>query len=113
MIRLSRSRSLVSALARKGGSVRQLPRQAVRCTAAAATHNIFPSQSLGCVSIASLRSLSTAVQETNEATSSYAPRPFWKLMAANRGEIATRIMRAGTELGCSTVGIYSHEGRCF
>lgn len=32
-------------------------------------------------------------------------------MAANRGEIATRIMRAGSELGCSTVGIYSHEDR--
>lgn len=30
---------------------------------------------------------------------------------ANRGEIATRILRAGTELGCSTVGIYSHEDR--
>lgn len=39
------------------------------------------------------------------------PRPFNKLMAANRGEIATRIMRAGTELGCGTVGIYSHEDR--
>ena len=25
--------------------------------------------------------------------------PFKKIMAANRGEIATRIMRAGTELG--------------
>ena len=33
-------------------------------------------------------------------------------MAANRGEIATRIMRAGTELGCNTVGIYSNEGMC-
>lgn len=32
-------------------------------------------------------------------------------MAANRGEIATRIMRAGTELGCKTVGIYAHEDR--
>jgi len=32
-------------------------------------------------------------------------------MAANRGEIATRIMRAGSELGCGTVGIYSHEDR--
>ena len=37
--------------------------------------------------------------------------PFSKIMAANRGEIATRIMRAGTELGCTTVGIYSHEDR--
>ena len=37
--------------------------------------------------------------------------PFNKIMAANRGEIATRIMRAGTELGCKTVGIFSHEDR--
>jgi hypothetical protein len=37
-------------------------------------------------------------------------RPFQKLMAANRGEIATRINRAASELGISTVGIYSLEG---
>jgi len=42
---------------------------------------------------------------------SFPNRPFQKLMAANRGEIATRIMRAGTELGCNTVGIYSNEGK--
>jgi len=39
------------------------------------------------------------------------PIPFKKIMAANRGEIATRIMRAGTELGLETVGIYSKEDR--
>ena len=32
-------------------------------------------------------------------------------MAANRGEIAVRIMRAATELGCRTVGVYSAEDR--
>ena len=37
--------------------------------------------------------------------------PFSKIMAANRGEIATRIMRAGTELGINTVGIYANEDR--
>jgi biotin carboxylase len=37
-------------------------------------------------------------------------RPFDKVMAANRGEIATRILRAASELGCGTVGIYSREG---
>ncbi len=36
---------------------------------------------------------------------------FNKLMAANRGEIACRIMRAGNELGIETVGIYAHEDR--
>ncbi|TMW66726.1 hypothetical protein Poli38472_014038 [Pythium oligandrum] len=34
-----------------------------------------------------------------------------KLMAANRGEIATRIMRAGNELEIRTVGIFSKEDR--
>ena len=36
--------------------------------------------------------------------------PFRKLLAANRGEIATRIMRASSELGIASAGIYSHEG---
>jgi pyruvate carboxylase len=34
-----------------------------------------------------------------------------KLLALNRGEIAIRIMRAATELGLSTVAIYSREDR--
>ena len=36
-------------------------------------------------------------------------RPFKKILAANRGEIAIRIFRAATELGLKTVAIYSHE----
>ena len=39
------------------------------------------------------------------------PPVFSKLLAANRGEIATRILRATTELGIPSAGIYSHEGR--
>jgi Biotin carboxylase, N-terminal domain len=39
------------------------------------------------------------------------PPPFFKILAANRGEIATRINRAASELGISTAGIYSHEGK--
>jgi len=38
-------------------------------------------------------------------------RPIRKLMAANRGEIAVRIFRAGTELGLPTVAIYAQEDR--
>ena len=37
--------------------------------------------------------------------------PFTKLLAANRGEIATRICRGAAELGIQTAGIYSHEGK--
>jgi hypothetical protein len=37
--------------------------------------------------------------------------PFKKILSANRGEIATRINRAASELGCASAGIYSHEGK--
>jgi pyruvate carboxylase len=32
------------------------------------------------------------------------------LMAANRGEIAIRIIRAGKELNLKTISIFSYEG---
>jgi len=38
-------------------------------------------------------------------------RPFQKLMAANRSEIAIRIFRAATELSLRTVAIYAQEDR--
>jgi pyruvate carboxylase len=38
-------------------------------------------------------------------------RPIKKVLAANRGEIAIRILRAANELGLRTVGIYSQEDR--
>jgi pyruvate carboxylase len=38
-------------------------------------------------------------------------RSFKKILVANRGEIAIRLFRAGTELGLTTVGIYSYEDR--
>ena len=37
--------------------------------------------------------------------------PFKKVMAANRAEIAVRIMRAATELNMETVAIYGYEDR--
>ena len=36
---------------------------------------------------------------------------FKKLLVANRGEIAIRIMRSAQELGIKTVAIYSREDR--
>src|SRR5947207_6415831 len=38
-------------------------------------------------------------------------RPFTKLMAANRSEIAIRIFRAATDLGFRTVAIYAQADR--
>src|SRR3954471_23547129 len=40
-----------------------------------------------------------------------ATKPFRRILAANRGEIAVRIFRASTELGCRTVAIFSEEDR--
>jgi pyruvate carboxylase len=41
-----------------------------------------------------------------------APPPmFKKLLAANRGEIAIRILRAATELGVPSVSMFSYEDR--
>jgi len=34
-----------------------------------------------------------------------------KLLAANRSEIAVRIFRSATEMGCRTVAIYAKEDR--
>jgi pyruvate carboxylase len=38
-------------------------------------------------------------------------RPINRLLVANRGEIAIRIMRAATELGITTVAVYTYEDR--
>lgn len=38
-------------------------------------------------------------------------QPIKKLLVANRGEIAIRIFRAATELGITTVALYTHEDR--
>ena len=38
-------------------------------------------------------------------------RPFQRVLIANRGEIAIRVARAASEIGITTVGIYTHEDR--
>jgi len=52
---------------------------------------------------------SPATAPSPESSSSI--RPIRKLMVANRSEIAIRVMRAATELGIRTVGIYAQEDR--
>jgi pyruvate carboxylase len=49
--------------------------------------------------------------QTQTSSSPPAARPFHKLMAANRSEIAIRIFRAATDLGLRTVAIYAQEDR--
>jgi hypothetical protein len=52
-----------------------------------------------------------AAVSNDEAEAWNANPPFKKILAANRGEIATRINRAAAELGIQTAGIYSFEGK--
>ena len=39
------------------------------------------------------------------------PKKITKLLIANRGEIAIRVMRAATELGIATVAAFTDEDR--
>ena len=64
-------------------------------------------------------SVATSPDETTAASTEFvSPKrlfcdvpPFTNIMAANRAEIAVRIMRAATELNGGTVAIYGHEDR--
>ncbi|HEU5123684.1 MAG TPA: pyruvate carboxylase [Verrucomicrobiae bacterium] len=53
----------------------------------------------------------TKPNRSDIAVATQGQRPFKKLMAANRSEIAIRIFRAGTELDLRTVAIYAQEDR--
>jgi hypothetical protein len=58
-----------------------------------------------------MRCHSSAVAVEGSYTLEETEPTFSKILAANRGEIATRIMRAASELGIASAGIYSHEGK--
>src|ERR1044071_9062041 len=53
----------------------------------------------------------TTMSRSKAGAPTGAERPFRKLLAVNRSEIAIRIFRAGTELGLRTVAIYAQADR--
>lgn len=79
-----------------------------RAGMAAASCRPLPVHAGGC---SNLHTFHTPDESMPPVSQSGIVPPFFKLLAANRGEISTRITRAATELGISTAGIYSHEGR--
>jgi pyruvate carboxylase len=70
-----------------------------------------------CATETAAAAASSVANADNNSEDSYARRqscqlpPFAKIMAANRAEIAVRIMRAATELNVGTVAVYSYEDR--
>lgn len=72
----------------------------------------LPRAGAGGIAVARARGGNRAFLSTTSAgDGSKFNMPFKSVMAANRGEIAVRIMRAGNELGLRTVGIFSKEDR--
>lgn len=77
----------------------------------------FVSKRTSRISSSTQRSVAAEDTCTNGVNPTFAPKesraiPIFKnVMAANRAEIAVRIMRAATELNSGTVAIYGHEDR--
>ena len=96
-----RSRLVRSAISRSRG--------ASALAAGSVLENHFAGPASTCGSVANFHSSVPSCEPAKVAD--VQKPPFEKLMAANRGEIATRIVRAASELGIKTAGIYAHEGK--
>ncbi|KAK9814506.1 hypothetical protein WJX72_007023 [[Myrmecia] bisecta] len=55
--------------------------------------------------------ITTVINEKGIVVEESEQTPFTKILCANRGEIAVRVFRAGTELGLRTLAIYSPADR--
>lgn len=72
---------------------------------------VAPRAAAAAAAVRSSRALLGTTAKQTAGDGSRFEMPFKSVLAANRGEIAVRIMRAGNELGLRTVGIFSKEDR--
>mmetsp|Transcript_13239 Transcript_13239/g.18596 ORF Transcript_13239/g.18596 Transcript_13239/m.18596 type:complete len:1248 (+) Transcript_13239:42-3785(+) len=87
-------------------------RRSICSTAAVLAPSILPSSiNKNGKAAASLKTQFSTAQPVEDSVELTETLPFKKILAANRGEIATRILRASSELGIPSAAIYSYEDR--